>query len=694
MKSSEAAYKTGDSLDCITFFSLNDQQQNTCNNNHPSILYFFNADSDRGGKKGLVQLYHNQTVQKFKNLKIKFFPITLSSKKSIMNFLDSNNMISFPIFHSTHQIFDKLSILPTIFVLNTNNKIDKIIEGFSSSTLPLPPSSITKQTYKKAPQLLYGKRKSPKPKPKTKTKTLTNAKDLVLFHQSVSKLALAVNNFQQASDFLSKAILTAKTELPMKKKLQSDLYIENANVYEKRNDFKQAHLMYKEAIKNDPENELALVLEKVSLEKMKLRSSFERKKRVDHLLNQLESRYRQRNRFIARFGRMFSNVDDDWSSKHIVLSFIISKQEIFPIRDVFIRYFCAKLSDHLSHYRRITFVDREIFDSYLEELKIGTSNVVDPNYRLNSRLWPSNLKIKIEFFLNRIRVNLVETETTKILPIDLHVDVINEKIDEFKLSRISDKIIDLIKKTYPLKGYMAWKKNENKVLINIGKNHGIQVNDIFDIVIQEKIDIVGNSSCLFPFFRPKVFHSPVETKTIGQIKVTRSEKEYSIVDVINPSQLTRKIYKIKTPQHRVRHSDQNRLQYSKKKANKTSIVIWDQTDKQFQYDFFHHISNYLIKKKNFNVLERNAFLELLEENNIPENISNKKVLINMGKMNGANFMIFVDTYYMPEKFLHLRLVDVETSKIKKIAERSINGIQPNKCRQIILSATKELFEQE
>jgi curli biogenesis system outer membrane secretion channel CsgG len=95
----------------------------------------------------------------------------------------------------------------------------------------------------------------------------------------------------------------------------------------------------------------------------------------------------------------------------------------------------------------------------------------------------------------------------------------------------------------------------------------------------------------------------------------------------------------------------------------------------------------------FNVVERQRLLLVLEELNIgSSDIADASTRLRVGKIVGAKFMVFGSYFVMDSTMrLDLRMVEVETGKILKAAERTVSGNDLSTWLNAAREAARELF---
>ena len=95
----------------------------------------------------------------------------------------------------------------------------------------------------------------------------------------------------------------------------------------------------------------------------------------------------------------------------------------------------------------------------------------------------------------------------------------------------------------------------------------------------------------------------------------------------------------------------------------------------------------------FKVVERQRLLLVLEELNIgSSDIADASTRLRVGKIVGAKFMVFGSYFLMDDTMrLDLRMVEVETGKILKAAERTVSGNDLSTWLNAAREAARDLY---
>jgi len=248
---------------------------------------------------------------------------------------------------------------------------------------------------------------------------------------------------------------------------------EYALALQKTNQYEDAMTQVDRALKTDPQDELAALLKAQIEQRMALEADEHRSEEFRERLNELVKMYGER-RQAAR-----PEFVDDWTSRPAVLSLAIGDLSGAKLRAGFKDLVVARLTQLLSAGGRVQPVEREIINQLMQELQLGSSDLVDQDTALRlGRLFAASLVGigKMGLFDNKITVtlDLIETETSLK---KIGVTVPFEKatgITEMAQT-LADKITDEIVRHYPLKAKVTELKDEEaSFLVNIGSKQGLK----------------------------------------------------------------------------------------------------------------------------------------------------------------------------------------------------------------------------
>jgi curli biogenesis system outer membrane secretion channel CsgG len=132
-----------------------------------------------------------------------------------------------------------------------------------------------------------------------------------------------------------------------------------------------------------------------------------------------------------------------------------------------------------------------------------------------------------------------------------------------------------------------------------------------------------------------------------------------------------------------------------------AVAVWDlenlspveQTPTDLGELLSAQVTDTLSESAGFTVVERQRLLLVLQELNIgSSDIADASTRLRVGKIVGAKFMVFGSYFVMGGVMrLDLRMVEVETGKIVKAAERTVSGNDLSTWLNTAREAARDLF---
>lgn len=243
-------------------------------------------------------------------------------------------------------------------------------------------------------------------------------------------------------------------------------------LYEKQGQPKKALALYEQALSADPEDEVAKHLMKRIEQHLAFKEDLERQKRIDTLVADLADRFQK--------GKVSeAPAADSWSSKPMTVAFLGFKlMGGGLLREGMTEVLQAEMTQRLSAAGRISVVEREILDKLLAELKLGSSELADPDTALklgkllSARLIVTGSLVQIPEGI-RLSLRLIDPETSAI-----KITYADEMGPQKNLLSLADQTAQeigrKIKEQYPLKGKIASIEEGDQVIVNLGARHGIK----------------------------------------------------------------------------------------------------------------------------------------------------------------------------------------------------------------------------
>lgn len=243
-------------------------------------------------------------------------------------------------------------------------------------------------------------------------------------------------------------------------------------LYEKQGQPKKALALYQEALSADPEDELSKQLIKRIEQHLAFKEDVERQKRVDTLVTELSDRYQK--------GKLSEPPPaDPWSSRPMTIAFIgIKSMGGGLLREGMSEILQQEVSRGLMKSGRISVVEREMIDKLLAELKLGSSELADPETALklgkllSARLAVTGSLVQVPNGV-RLSLRMIDPETSAI-KITYADEISANKSLTLLAEQTAKALSERIKEEYPLRGKIAAVEEEGAVIVNLGSRHGIK----------------------------------------------------------------------------------------------------------------------------------------------------------------------------------------------------------------------------
>jgi tetratricopeptide (TPR) repeat protein len=306
-------------------------------------------------------------------------------------------------------------------------------------------------------------------------------------------------------------------------------------LYEKQGQPQKAKALYEDALSADPEDAIAKSLGKRIDAHLNFQEDMEKQKRIDTLVTDLSAQYQK-----IKEGKQAppDAATDPWSSRPLTLAFFGIKTT-GGVREGITDAIQHEITQNILEVAlplngRVQVVDREIMDKLLAELKLGSSDLADPETALRlGKLLSARLMITGHLYMVdeglRLNLRLIDPETSAIKTV-----YASEK--ETTLTDLSSKtaltLNQRIIALYPLQGKIASVEGPNQVIINLGTRHGVNKGMNLKI-IEEGEPIVLNGKML-----------GLKKRGIGAVEITNVEEGMSYAKIVEGQGLAKKGLKV------------------------------------------------------------------------------------------------------------------------------------------------------
>jgi class 3 adenylate cyclase/tetratricopeptide (TPR) repeat protein len=259
------------------------------------------------------------------------------------------------------------------------------------------------------------------------------------------------------------------------------IYTNQGMALEKRGAIAEAAVCYQKALQTNPQDPIAAALSTEAQQKQQTADDQFRQERIDRLIAELVAKRHK--------SPPTQSNHEAWTSRPLTMSFVNLQQKgAPPLRAGEDEYFQMRLTALLQEKGRVQMVERAVFDRLLEELKLSTTDLVNPARALEIgnilavRLIATGALMRYGTVV-QATIQLTETETTIIkAAITETAPNINELVE-----KTAHKIISTLTKAYPVRGLIVSIK-ANQAELNIGADTGVFAGMAMRVLGAEKVD--------------------------------------------------------------------------------------------------------------------------------------------------------------------------------------------------------------
>ena len=291
------------------------------------------------------------------------------------------------------------------------------------------------------------------------------------------------SDWQRASAYNNAGrIHSERGEYPLAEKMYQEAVVQNpfsseilsnrGALYEKQGQPQKALALYQEALGADPDDEVSKFLIKRVEQHLAFKEDLERQKRVDTLVAELTDRF-------LKGAASSVPPADGWSSKPMTVAFLGFKSTGGALlREGMSELLQQEISQNLISAGRASIVEREMMEKLLAELKLGSSDLADPETALKlgkilaARLIVTGSLVSVPNGI-RFSLRMIDPETSAI-----RIAYSDEMGAGKNLTSMAIQTARTIgrkmREEYPLKGKIASVEGEDEVSVNLGARHGIK----------------------------------------------------------------------------------------------------------------------------------------------------------------------------------------------------------------------------
>ncbi len=239
---------------------------------------------------------------------------------------------------------------------------------------------------------------------------------------------------------------------------------------------------------------IAVMLKQVQQE-LKSSGDTARREQIRAQITDLEARYKSQKAAGA------DKPADEWTTKPMIVAFLPGQGAggVFFERAGMDTALRREVAAQVDENSRITVVDREMLDTLLQELNLGSSELADPATQARlGKVLSAQLLGFVDFARagsdNAMFVRMVDTETTSVA-----CQVVRNIAEEADLAALASDMADELAKTLeakrPVQGLIAdTGSGEDGILINLGKAYGLEPGQTFEVLEEGKPVEIGGKT--------------------------------------------------------------------------------------------------------------------------------------------------------------------------------------------------------
>lgn len=253
-------------------------------------------------------------------------------------------------------------------------------------------------------------------------------------------------------------------------------YLSQALVLEDKGDYEEALPLLKKAQSLMPKDQILTAVIGETNRKVGLSRDHEKQERINRMVKELLETMKTPPRAL---------LSDGWTSYPLTLWIRDFSTQGYSLQEGGEKLLDLGITEELLSHSRAQVVERALLDKLLEELKLGSSKMVDRSTALSlGKILAARLILSGQVTyagpMAQVSVRLIETETGRIT-LALNRSFGSAVPSSAMAEQIGSELLQKLNELYPLRGKISGIK-ENEVTLNIGQRTGVRIGQRFKVV--------------------------------------------------------------------------------------------------------------------------------------------------------------------------------------------------------------------
>jgi CHAT domain-containing protein/Tfp pilus assembly protein PilF len=258
-------------------------------------------------------------------------------------------------------------------------------------------------------------------------------------------------------------------------------YVSQALVLEERRDYENALDLLEKARALEPQNRVLAAITHETRQRVAINRDQKKQERLDRLVKELLETMEE--------APSVSSIDD-WTSLPLTLWIMNFETQGYSIQEGQESLLVSGISAQMLQHSRARLVERSLLNKLVEELRLGTSKLIDRSTALSlGRILAARLIISGHMVytgpLVQISMRLIETETGQIIA-SISESFGSADTASVIVDRLSKKLLQKLMELYPLRGKISEVK-DTEFGLNIGEMVGAQMGQRFRVIDEDEI---------------------------------------------------------------------------------------------------------------------------------------------------------------------------------------------------------------